>query len=163
MSCCSSLYNVEVSVPSDLSQKDIGRCVDIISKGGATGNSVNQLLPEAELLAIARPCSGGDIVGIGAIKVARPEYAEEIAGKDKSDFPFDVNTTELDFIAVDPSHQNKGIASSIMKELNPIHKGGLFAITDDPNMKKTLEHFNFEQKGKEWKGKRGILSLWIRS
>jgi hypothetical protein len=42
-------------------------------------------------------------------------------------------------------------------------KGTLFATTDDEFMKKTLSVAGFASKGNEWKGRRGMLSLWLRS
>ncbi|MCK5519362.1 MAG: GNAT family N-acetyltransferase [Alphaproteobacteria bacterium] len=162
MSGHDSIYKVKVSAPSDLSQTDISKCIDIISRGGAAGNSIPQLLPKAQSLVIARTCIKGNIVGVGALKIVRPEYAEEISGKDKSNFPFNINTTELGFIAIDPSYQNKGISRSIVEKLCSIHKGSLFATTDNIYIKKILKLFEFEQQGKEWKGHRGILSLWIK-
>ena len=157
-------YDVEICDPSDLSRTEIDRCIEIISKGGAVTESfVFEFLPKAKMLAVARSCSEGDIVGIGALKFVRPGHAEDIAGKNKSNFSFDANTTELGFIAIDEKYRNRHISSTIVKQLCSVHKeGSLFATTDSDKMKKTFKRLNFKQQGEEWRGNRGTLSLWIR-
>ncbi len=157
------LYDVEICKPSDLSQQEMDRCIDIISKGGAVTESfVSDFLPKAKMLAVARSCSEGDIVGIGALKFVSPGYAEELAGKDKSNFSFDVNTTELGFVAIDEKYRDQHISSTIVKQLCSVYKDSLFATTDSYKMKKTFKNLNFEKQVNEWQGRRGKLSLWIR-
>ena len=157
------LYDVKICNPSDLSRTEIDRCIDIISKGGAVTESfVSEFLPKAKMLAIARPCNENDIVGIGALKFVRPEYAEELAGKDKSNFSFDADTRELGFVAIDEKYRDRHISSTIVEQLCSVHKGSMFATTDSDKMKKTFKRLNFKQQGEEWEDRSVILSLWIR-
>ena len=164
MSDSNFFYDVKICKPSDLSQKETDRCIDIINQGGAAGDSVPELLPKAKILVVARSCAEGDIVGVGALKVVRSEYAEKLASKGKSNFSFDINTTELGFVAIDEKHRGKRISSILVEKLCSVHKGSLFATTDSDKMKKIFKRFNFEQQGKEWEGlRKTFLSLWIRT
>ena len=128
------------------------------------GNTVNRKsaaaeLPRAAVLAIAR--AGERIVGVGAIKRARPAYAGRIAKR--SEFAFDPDMPELGYVAVDGNHGNRGLSRRIVVALLSEHDGTLFATTDSDYMKKTLAGAGFVQNGQEWKGQRGRLSLWIRT
>jgi len=50
-----------------------------------------------------------------------------------------------------------------MRECLHNQDGPLFATTDDVRMKATLGKVGFTQKGYEWDGDRGRLSLWVKS
>jgi hypothetical protein len=52
-----------------------------------------------------------------------------------------------------------GIAMALSALLKK-DSGRLFATTSSFYMKDTLLRFGFMSKGKEWKGKKGILSFW---
>jgi RimJ/RimL family protein N-acetyltransferase len=69
---------------------------------------------------------------------------------------------ELGYVAVDSDHQGRGLSSRIVAALLSEHAGPLFATTDNEFMKKTLAKSGFMQKGKEWNGQRGRLTLWIK-
>ncbi len=152
-------YDVKACAPSDLSSAEFAACVAVIKEGDAVDpDSAEAELPHAKVLAVAR--KRDDIVGVGAIKRPRPQYAARIAAR--SGYSFDPNTPELGYVAVDPKHKKHGLSHRIVAELLSKHEGPLFATTHHPRMKKTLEKPGFVQKGGEWKGRRGQLSLWTR-
>lgn len=102
------------------------------------------------------------IVGVGTIKPERVWYAEAIQSPQKSGHVFDPKMLELGYIVVQEAHRDKKLSGDIANALLDRHDGPLFATTDAQNMKYTLGNRGFVQLGKEWKGKRGRLSLWLR-
>jgi predicted GNAT family N-acyltransferase len=150
-------YDVKACAPGDLSPEELEACVTIIRRGAAVNqHSAEAELPQAELLAVAR--SGDDIVGVGVIKRIRRVYASSIA--DRSGASFDQDTPELGYVAVDYEHRRHGLSHRIVAELLSKHDGRLFATTSDDYMKKILTKAGFKQKGREWEGQSGQLSLW---
>src|SRR5947207_5571155 len=75
-------YRVSVSAPGDLSEKDLAVCIAIIKDGEAVDpESATRGISRATAVALAR--QGNTIVGVGAIKRARPHYASSVAGPEK--------------------------------------------------------------------------------
>lgn len=145
--------------PNELNEENHIACISIIRTGGAVDDrSAARELRLATVLAVAR--SDGEIVGVGAIKRARPAYAAKIARSSRVSMSSDMN--ELGYVAVDHKHKRRGIASRIVSALLSRHGGAVFATTDSVAMKGILQSLGFRMKGKEWKGNRGQLSLWIR-
>ena len=112
----------------------------------------------ATLLAVVR--KDQEIVGVGAIKRVRPEYAARIVKRSGHRFPTDM--PELGYVARSNTHRGHSLAPRILAELLSRHQGPLWATTDSKGMKAALAAAGFEQMGNEWKGKRGRLSLWTR-
>jgi len=144
-----------------LTKKFVSECIAIIKKGKAVDwQSAKTELPLATKVVTAR--KGSQIVGVGAIKRERRPYAAEISSSRKSGFDFPPATPELGYVAVEPEHQWRGLSLRITKLLLSVHKGALFATTYDKRMMKTLENVGFLKKGKEWKGRKFMLSLWLK-
>lgn len=134
-------------------------CVKLLKSGGA----VNAEIAAEELkqaFAVAVVYDSESVVGIGSIKRARP-YTKRVAERSGASLPKDC--LELGYIAVSESHKGRGISKDIVTELLAVKTGPLFATTDNPRMISVLKANRFVKTGKEWKGKRGVLSLWIRS
>ncbi len=153
-------YDVRACTPGDLSSEELARCVAIIKEGEAVDPDFAEAeLPHASVLAVAR--KGTEVVGLGAIKRPRPHYAARNARE--SGHSFDTNMPELGYVAVDSEHRGNRLSHRIVSALLAKHKGPLFATTDNEAMKRTLATTGFEKKGKDWTGRRGQLSLWIRA
>ncbi len=154
------IYEIRACSPSRLSLRDLSRCIRIVSGGDAVdADSAAVEIPRARVLALAS--AGNLIVGIGAVKRRRPEYASHIA--DRSGVSFDPNASELGYVAIDAKHQGQQLSGRIVRELLSRHQGVLFATTSSERMKKTLARTGFVQKGRLWEGRRGQqLSLWIK-
>ncbi len=102
-------YEIKASTPSQFSLKNLSHCIGIVRTGDAVDPVAAALeLPRAEILALAS--TGNLIVGVGAIKRRRPEYARQIA--ESSGVSFDPNTSELGYIAVDPEHRGSAIVGT---------------------------------------------------
>lgn len=153
-------YVVERCVPEHLDDAETAACIAIVRKGEAVGPESAKLgLARARLLAVVR--KGGQVVGVGAIKHPRPDYtAKKVAKPSGHAFPAD--TPELGYVAVDPAHRGNHLSSKIVAVLLGEYPGPLFATTDCERMKTVLSKAGFVQKGHEWKGRRGQLSLWLK-
>jgi predicted GNAT family N-acyltransferase len=152
-------YEVKTYAPSDMTQAELAACIAIISSGDAVDpDSARRNIPRCTALAVVR--LGGEIVGIGAIKPIRKGYASEVA--DRSGFVFSPDTPEIGYVAVDRNHRGQKLSHRIVATLLSDYPSKLFATTDSDFMKMTLKKAGFVQKGNEWMGRRGSLSLWIR-
>ena len=153
-------YDIKAGAPNRISLRDLSQCMRIIKAGDAVDPDSSALeIPRAQVLAIAS--TGKLIVGVGAIKRPRPKYSLEIA--ERSGVPFDPNTPELGYVAVDKKHRGQRLSGRIVKELLSSFEGALFATTSSERMKKTLAQAGFVQKGSEWNGRKNQeLSLWIK-
>lgn len=152
-------YAIHICVPRDLSKVEMKQCEMTICEGGAVDRGkAAKNIPRARVLVIVR--CGKTIVGVGAIKRIQRRHTSDVA--ERSGYPLDPATPELGYVAVSPKHRHKGLSGRILAALAKQHQGPLFATTDDTYMKKTLLGVGFVNKGRTWKGQRGILSLWIR-
>jgi predicted GNAT family N-acyltransferase len=152
-------YVVKACSITDLDDKDRAVCVAIIKSGEAVDSeSVEVELPLANAVAIAR--INDQIVGVGVIKRPRTGYAFDKALRSGEAFAPD--TQELGYIIVAPDHRGKGLSNLIVEALLLKNGGPLFAMTTNSRLKKTLAKSGFTQKGGEWKGQMGQISLWIR-
>jgi GNAT superfamily N-acetyltransferase len=148
-------------LPSALSPAEIDLCRRVIARGCAVNPKLVAMeLPLAKSVAVAR--DGLEIVGVGAIKRDWPEYAEGIAKR--SGFRFDPSASELGYIAVRASHRGRGISKVLVASLlAAMPRRPVFATTAEERMKATLTKAGFVQRGGEWLGKKGELSLWVLS
>ena len=154
-------YRVETCAPGDLTAAEMERCMAIIIEGEAIENpeSVKTWLPRSVALAVVR--KGEEIVGVGAIKPARPPYATRIAADGEHSFAPDM--PELGYIARDPAHGNNRFSPRIVTALLERHGGGpIWATTSSATIKAALADAGFRHQGKEWDKPSGRLSLWLK-
>jgi predicted GNAT family N-acyltransferase len=154
-------YSLEVEQGAGSPKDVIKACVSVINEGCAVDSkSAARELPKARSVAIVR--AGRQIVGVGAIKESRPDYAFKIARR--SGFSFDKSVLELGYVARKHSHRGQRLSEQIVARLIGLVQGmPLFATTSNETMKRTLTNAGFVQQGHEWTGrKKNQLSLWIR-
>jgi pyrimidine deaminase RibD-like protein len=152
-------YLVTTCLPSALTSTETTHCIAIVKEGYAVDHSVETELPMATLLAVAR--KGTEVVGVGAIKRERKNYATSVAKK--CGYAFSSGTLELGYVARSKDHGGHELGPRIVGALLAEHGvAPLWATTDLAAMRHTLAAAGFKQFGKEWKGRRGKLSLWIR-
>lgn len=149
-------YEITACTPGNLSEVEIATCIEIVDKGGALRVSCDGELRRAAHVVVVR-CPTG-IVGVGAIKRVRPDYARTKARDSGAEFR--PETPELGYVSVDESHRGKHLSDRIVAELLSMNAGPLFSTTDDPLMKRTLKKAGFVEKGHSWEGQRGALSFW---
>ena len=154
-------YQVERCVPATLNDTDLDQCIALLSTGGALAAiPTKPHLRSANVVVLAK--TEGDIVGLGVVKRVRPRYTADVCGEGKSGFRFLPDTPELGYIVVDPTHQRKKLSYRLVAELVNSGNDRLFSTTDSLPMKKALAGAGFIQRGKEWPGQRGQLSLWFK-
>lgn len=152
-------YQIATPVPRDLSAADCAACVAVLKEGDAVDwDLARRELPLASALAIVR--KDEQIVGVGAIKRERKKYAAGIAVRSEVQFP--PETLELGYVAVSQKHRGHDLSHCIVRTLLKQHRGRLFATTSNDYMKSTLTQASFEKKGKDWKGRKYMLSFWDR-
>ena len=92
-------YSVIEKAGGALSAQEIASCVTVVREGCAVDpESAEQELPRAVTVALVR--AGSEIVGVGAIKRPRSNYAALIADAAHSGFVFDTQMNELGYVAV---------------------------------------------------------------
>jgi hypothetical protein len=154
-------YRIETCAPGDLTAAEMERCTTIVIEGEAIENpdSVKTWLPRSVVLAVVR--RGEEIVGVGAIKPARPRYAARVAAA--SDHVFAADVPELGYIARDPTHRNNRLSPRIVAALLERHGGGMiWATTSSTAIKAALTDAGFRRHGREWEKPAGRLSLWLK-
>lgn len=120
-------YRVTLAGAGELTQPVVDRCLAILDRGGAVDiPSARRELPLAPLVALARHRE--TIVGLGAIKRIRDNYAVDKATK--SGAPFDPKTPEFGYVAVDDDHQGHGLSKKIANLLLEKNTGTLFSTMD---------------------------------
>jgi hypothetical protein len=155
-------YALENRDPSNLEPAELATMLQLLDVGAAVSvPSAKQEIPHATTFLVL--LHEGKIVGLGAIKQEREWYAELVQSEKKSHYPFSTKMLELGYVVVASEHGGKHLSGHIADALLANYDGDLFATTDDPRMKATLEKRGFVQKGKEWKDGRDMLSLWLRS
>lgn len=152
-------YAMTTPAAGKLGPSEIAACLAIIKTGEAVDlMSAKRELPLATAIALA--WKDKQIVGVGAIKRQRCEYAAGIA--EKSGVEFSPKMLELGYVAVAPEHRGHHLSDCLIRALLKQHKGRLFATTYSEYMKDALIRADFRTGGKEWKGKKSMLSLWVR-
>ena len=156
----SSTYRVTTCSYTELNRGEQHRCLDILRHGDAVDvDSAARELPVAEAVVLAR--LDQKIVGLGAVKRLRPDYAVSLAKKaGVAEQPLG---HEVGYIAVDEAHWGHKLGLTILLELLAGLRGPAHATTDQENMKNALRAAGFNEVGQKWRGARADLSLWIKT
>lgn len=148
---------------SDLSSNDRILVAQLVSDGGAVGGTVNEIasrLNRAQMLTLLREQGTNRIIGVASLKSPNPNYrmrkfndaGVEITGYEAA--------PELGYVVVTKDMRGKGLSGRLVDLIvNHIHEP-TFATTDSDFMKKNLRRSGFTAVGREWRGERGMLSLW---
>jgi hypothetical protein len=97
---------------------------------------------------------------IATIKRKRPVYTAKVGAK--SGFELEPDWHELSYVVTAATHRDRGISKDIRsKLLARFTPKPLFATTLSSYVKNSLKEAGFRQKGSEWKGKKGQLTLWL--
>jgi hypothetical protein len=156
-------FDVVRKTGAELSNEELTCCATILRDGKAVDiDQARRQLPRACAVAILR--LEGTVVGLGAVKSPRPNYARQIASDEKSGIAFDPAMHELGYTAVLEQHQGKGGSGQIVGSLLREFPGPLWATTYNEAMKKTLKKHEFKRSGTAWlkKDRMECLSLWIK-
>ena len=150
---------LQVFAQGELPDNDLRECVSLIASGDAVDpGTAEEHLPHCLFVVVKR--EGDQIVGVGAAKGQRPNYARTIARR--CGFEFDPQTHELGYVVVRESHRKLGISKAITEKLLALFERPLFATTSNEHMERTLSHTGFVHRGHSWKSHENEdLHLWM--
>jgi hypothetical protein len=107
-------FEVEVCDPTKLTTSDRARIKAILRARGAVNvPSAMSEIPLAPAFALAR--RDGRIVGVGAIKRPRPDYAK--LKQEDAKFTFDTEIAELGYVAIDSDFRGNHLSGRITDQL----------------------------------------------
>ena len=142
-----------------LTHAELENCISIIQKGDAVNlESARDELPKATVVTLAH--LNDQIVGVGAIKRMRTEYAAKISKR--AGFAFSAESMELGYVAVDPAHRGNRLSYALVASLIAGRNETMFATTSSERMMKALTRGEFVRQGDEWEGNSARLTLWLR-
>jgi len=132
---------------------------------GGEANATPDRIRRAEALAMA--WSGGDLIGIAALKRPLDSYREKVARRSgvslrSSEWPY-----ELGYVFVLPNHRGHGYAKRLVEHaVRAAGRRNVFATvrTNNEPMQATLRRFGFAQAGRDYLSDDAerTLSLWTR-
>lgn len=138
-------------------------CIEILKSGAAVSiQSAEVELSMSPYVALVTN-DDDDIVGLGAIKRTREDYAASTAKK--SGFDFVETMAELGYIAVQKQYERRGVAKEIVSRLLECSPNELFATTYNERMARLLEKYSFFKRGHTWRNMDNTadISLYIRT
>jgi len=147
----------------DLNDVDQRAVAQLVKKGGAVTGTIDDLLARLKrtrCVALLRETGTDRIVAAAAWKRPSAAYRQDkfdLAGVATAGFE---TAPELGYVvrAADMRGQqlSAGLVDAIVQQITE----PTFATTDSNTMRQNLERVGFERVGREWQGKRGMLSLW---
>lgn len=157
--------NSWVVKPTELPDHEIVALTTLVLSGGAIPKNTDfEVLKERLLLSSSLAVYKEDVhvLGVASLKVPDPDYRMKVFRKACMSHEHFQYAPELGYISVHPEKRRKGIADKLVHALIGNLKEPCYATTDSEPMKRILGKAGFSEAGKTWKGKRGVLSLWIK-
>jgi len=152
--------------PSDCTAQALADFEKLVVEGGAVDpQGLTERIRNASRLLFLR-ASGGQLVGVGALKRPRPGYRNKVFANARATIPSDEYPIELGWIVVAKSHQGRGLWARIAGELLAFAKNeNVFATAraDKRAMRYASDH-GFEVNGKPYPSGRGYdLVLYLHN
>lgn len=147
--------------PSGFSGEDIEAAARLIKTGGAlpaTVAKISERIKRSRTLGLCK--AGATVVGVVSIKEPYPSYRKKVfnkAGVEMSSFS---TAPELGYVTVHEDWRGRKLAQRLVGAALGDTSEACYATTDDASMKAILSKAGFCRQGAEWKGARGLLSLW---
>lgn len=154
-----------LGAPRALHAQDLRAAAELVFGGRAVDGTVEQIarrLAAAETLAIQWDEDDVRIIGIAAVKNPAAHYREGVFGKANFDISGYETARELGYVSIADDMRGKHIPSGLIDALLADAKEPIYSTTDNASMGKTLARAGFAVAGSEWKGRKGMLSLWLR-
>ena len=141
-------------------QQSVARLVE---DGGAiegVAEVIIQRLKRTRKLALLRVNATNRIVGIAALKTPNQGYREEKFAA--AGFPIIGYETapELGYVVIAEEMKGRRLSGSLVDAIIKEIGEPAFATTDDNTMRNNLQRSGFTRAGREWRGRKGMLSLW---
>lgn len=152
-----------VGLFDDLSLTDRLLVAQLVVEGGAVVGNVRQLaerLKNARMIALLREQGTDHIIGVASLKSPDRRYrinkfneaGVEITGYEAA--------PELGYVVVAKEMRGRQLSGRLVNLIAEKIREPAFATTDSDTMKNNLLRSGFTRVGREWKGKKGALSLW---
>lgn len=155
-------YRYRTLAGKSLDDSDLQTCLKILAEEPAVNlQMAEEHLPNSNWVCLT--LHKREIVGLGAIKGKRQEYARSVSRKSGHVFPDDM--LELGYVAVSTNHRGNHISPRLVGELLAQYADPLFSTTFNDKMISVLESFGFLRKGQDWPSHESpgsLLSLWIK-
>lgn len=158
-----NLSQVTSKAPVSCSTAEIEEFIRLVKQGGEVADEgLEHRVMNAEQLVFLQ--SGGQVVGVAALKRPNPTYRERVAsasgiGLSEASFRY-----ELGWVFVAPSARGNGYSQSLVQEaLSLSDNCGVFATsrTDNGPMHRTLVKLGFKQVGMAYASRHGEHRLQL--
>lgn len=147
----------------DLAPDDQRAVAQLIVSGKAVVGTVDDLLARLKrtrCVALLRETATGRIVGAAAWKRPAVAYRQDkfaAAGAPIAGFEA---APELGYVVIASDMRGKQLSGGLVTAVTEKITEPTFATTDSNTMRNNLERSGFTRVGGEWRGKKGMLSLW---
>lgn len=148
---------------NDLTSDDQRAVARLVVRGKAVVGSVDDLLARLKrtrCVALLRETATGRIVAAAAWKRPSAAYRQDkfaAAGAPIAGFEA---APELGYVVIAPDMQGKQLSGGLVTAIIEKITEPTFATTDSNTMKNNLERSGFTRVGGDWRGEKGMLSLW---
>lgn len=155
------MCKLSLGAPSDFSNEDIGAAAYLIKTGGALPATVAKILERIERSrTLGLFCAGSMVVGVVSIKEPYPNYRKKVFTKAEVELSSFSTSPELGYVTVLEGWRGRKLAQKLVEAALGEISEACYATTDDDSMKAILSKAGFCRQGVEWKGARGLQSLW---
>lgn len=148
----------------DLSCDDQFLVARLVKEGGAIKGTVEQIaqrLERTRKLFLLRIKVDNRIIGVAALKTPTSKYRARkfsAAGVPIANY---ANALELGYVVIAEEMRGQKLSGVLCDAVSQEISEPAFATTDSNTMKKNLERSGFTTAGREWQGRKGMLSLWL--
>lgn len=159
------MFRIYARRPDMATEIERAALVQLVAAGGAlTADAVRASLPRAEALVFCT--TGGQVVGVAALKVPHPAYRRGLTLPTKAGIPLpeDRFPCELGHLAVAPAQRRLGLGRMLGTAVLTLAQGrGLFATTGlDVMQAHILPRLGFVAAGQIWQGRAEPVALMLR-
>lgn len=147
----------------ELSSDDQLLVARLVKQGGAIDGSekdITKRLKRTRYLVLLRIKADNRIVGVAALKTPTGDYRKnkfDAAGVPIANY---ANALELGYVVVAEEMRGQKLSGNLCNAITQVISEPAFATTDSNTMKHNLERAGFTKAGREWQGRKGMLSLW---
>ena len=155
------MFEIVVGTPDSFSDEDIQAAARLTKAGGAlpaTEEVIALRIRRSRRLGLCKV--GPTVVGVVSIKEPSPNYRKGVFQKAEALSTLFSAAPELGYVTIHKEWRGRKLAQKLVGAALQELTETCYATTDDASMKAILSKVLFSQLGKEWKGARGVLSLW---
>lgn len=150
--------------PSELDGKELLAAAQLVADGQAIPDDAKTIASRialAKRVSLIRDSVTGEILAVAVIKGQNAGYRAATFGNAAVQHPRMGEASELGYVARSKVQRGEKLGLQAAQLAMKGAKGTYYATTDHVGMKTMLPDLGFTQRGKQWKGQRGTLSLWI--